>query len=136
MIIRTIQGDVFKSTHKTIVFAINTEGYNDSGFAGMVARRFDWASLMQAGETPLGTILTLNTCGYTFYAICCHSLKGEWNTDIITTALDTLPTSKHGDEPAVVWMGHGLIGTIQGVDPRVTRAAIEASKTPCYLCHL
>ena len=34
MVVKTVQDDVFNSKAKHIAFAINVEGFNDSGFAG------------------------------------------------------------------------------------------------------
>jgi len=136
MIIDTHQGNVFESDLRTIVFAINTEGHNDSGFAGMVGRRFRWDALMNAGPTPLGAILSYTADGYTLHGVCCHSLDGTWSMDAITKALDRIAPAEDAQPIAVVWMGHGLIGMLQGVNSADTRAAIEASKARCYLCHL
>ena len=34
MVVKTIQEDIFNTEAKHIAFAVNTEGYNDAGFAG------------------------------------------------------------------------------------------------------
>lgn len=36
MIIRTTSGDILKGNETRIVFAVNAEGVNDSGFAGVI----------------------------------------------------------------------------------------------------
>ncbi|MDO4962773.1 MAG: hypothetical protein Q4E75_01555 [bacterium] len=48
MIIKTVQDDIFNSEAKHIAFAVNTEGYNDSGFAGQVSDKY-WNELAICG---------------------------------------------------------------------------------------
>ncbi len=40
MIIKTKSGDILKGNEKRIAFAVNIEGVNDAGFAGMISSRF------------------------------------------------------------------------------------------------
>ena len=50
MIIEKLQGrDILKSGEKRIAFAVNTEGINDSGFAGMISRKY-WPELAYIGK--------------------------------------------------------------------------------------
>ena len=56
MVVKTVQDDIFNSKAKHIAFAVNTEGYNDSGFAGQVSRKY-WNELANCGEHELGTVL-------------------------------------------------------------------------------
>lgn len=48
MIKKVIQNDIFSTNAKHIVFAINCEGLNDDGFAGMIAREY-WHELEFCG---------------------------------------------------------------------------------------
>ena len=58
MIIKNKQGnDILKGGETRIAFAVNTEGCNDSGFAGMISRSY-WPELAHIGECKLGTVLT------------------------------------------------------------------------------
>lgn len=49
MIIKTVQGNIFEAPFDHIVFGVNTEGYNDAGFAGQVASMF-WPEIENTGE--------------------------------------------------------------------------------------
>lgn len=77
MIIKTKSGDILKGNEKRIAFAVNTEGINDAGFAGMISRNF-WPELADIGETRLGTVLTKKVNGIEFFDFCCHSLENGW----------------------------------------------------------
>mgnify|MGYP001602394008 CR=1 FL=1 len=59
MIVNTTRGDVFQAPHKHIAFAVNTEGYNDAGFAGAVSSRY-WPELANTGTKKLGDALMKN----------------------------------------------------------------------------
>jgi hypothetical protein len=37
MIVRQVRGDIFASSQKHIAFAVSTDGFNDTGFAGQVS---------------------------------------------------------------------------------------------------
>ena len=76
MIIKNKQGnDILKGGETRIAFAVNTEGCNDSGFAGRISRSY-WPELAYIGECELGTVLTKTSDdGITFYALVCHSLE-------------------------------------------------------------
>lgn len=131
----TVQDDVFES-ELPVVFALNTEGYYDSGFAGYVCKR--WPELKDAGPQQMGAILSRNEEGEVpLHGVVCHSLSrgGGWDMEAITKALDTL-ADQGMTKAAVVWMGTGLIGVLMGVDPETTKAAIHASKLPTVLYHL
>ena len=75
MIIKTKNGDILQENEKRIAFAINTEGSNDAGFAGMISRRF-WPELADIGETKLGTVLTKNVDGIEFFAVIHLKMAG------------------------------------------------------------
>ena len=119
MIVHTESGDIFESGRKHIAFAINTEGYNDSGFAGVVARKY-WPELADCGEHELGTVLTKKVGDVTFYALVCHSLRNGWGdnqSEIIRQCFDNIQTDS--DEPVTsISIGAGFIGIITGADFR------------------
>lgn len=135
-ILETIQGDVLHSG-LPIVFAINTEGANDAGFAGLVSHRF-WPDLAQIGPCDIGSVVAKEAVGHRFYGVVCHTLHdGSWKLDTITRALDQIADQLGVDNPvAVIWMGHGLVGRLTGVDPEATKAAIHSSRLPTHLYHL
>lgn len=76
MVKNEVRGDIFTTSDKHIIFAINTEGYNDSGFAGAVSRKY-WPELANAGGNKFGEVLTKEAGDKTFYAIVCHSLEAK-----------------------------------------------------------
>ena len=81
MIIGLVRGDIFGTPLSNIVFAVNSDGINDSGFAGQVSRRF-WPELAYIGPQPLGTVLT-RTNGKTYQSFGPEfTLKfGRWTGD-------------------------------------------------------
>lgn len=133
MIIDNKQGmDVLEAGDTRIAFAVNTEGCNTSGFAGLVARKF-WPELANIGECELGTVLTKETSeGFTFYALVCNSLKHGWynQTEIIKKCFDAIET----DDPiATVSIGCSRLAILSGADFCQIRKGMELSKKQLYL---
>lgn len=129
MIANKIRGDILKSDFKHIVFAVNTEGYNDAGFAGLIARRF-WPDLAITGEQKLGTVISKKSGEKTFHGIVCHSLSADgWKDSprVIEEALNSLDIPE-GEEIAAVAIGNGPIGLMQGADGEANLKAMEKSK--------
>ncbi|MDR0650802.1 MAG: hypothetical protein LBG59_05380 [Candidatus Peribacteria bacterium] len=126
MIIKEIKGDIFQSEDKHIVFALNTEGYNDSGFAGAVCRK-GFKEIANTGGNTLGTMLSKKIGEKTYYGIVCHSLHDGWNdaAKIILRALDELPTT---DNISAVLMGSSLVGLLSNVPVEEIYKAFEKSK--------
>lgn len=117
MIVNTTRGDVFQSPNKHIAFAVNTEGYNDAGFAGAVSSRY-WPELANTGATKLGDVISKNGKGKTFHALVCHSLGGDgWKktAETVTKCLDSLDVPD-GETIAIVLMGAGMVGQMGGAD--------------------
>ena len=131
MIIKTKNVDILSQNEKRIAFAVNTEGVNDTGFAGMISNRF-WPELAHIGKTKLGTVLTKKVDDVEFFALCCHSLKEGWNNqqEVIKDCFDAIP----GDEPvASISIGTGLIGILSGANFALITAGMEASKKEIIL---
>lgn len=125
MIIMNKTGNILDGPEKRIAFAVNTEGANDAGFAGMVSCMF-WPELAQIGPTKLGTVLVKETNGYTFYALCCHSLRLGWQNqkEVIRRCFDAIES----DEPiASIKIGTGLIGALSGADFKLIHEGMEES---------
>jgi hypothetical protein len=108
------RGDILQSDATKIIFGVNTEGYNDAGFAGLVAS----LGMDLTGPTELGHVRTWEQpdTGRTFYAITVHSLDREpgWSkaVDAVTTALAA--TFDADTVAASVLMGAGFVGAMQG----------------------
>lgn len=131
MIIKKKHGDILQGNEKRIAFAVNTEGANDAGFAGMISNRF-WSELANIGETKLGTVLTKEVDDIEFFALCCHSLKEGWNNqqEVIKQCFDAIP----GDEPvASISIGTGLVGILTGANFGLIKAGMENSKKKIIL---
>lgn len=131
MIIWLKHGDILKGNEKRIAFAVNIEGANDAGFAGMISSRF-WPELACIGKTKLGTVLTKKVDNIEFFALCCHSLREGWNNqrEVIKKCFDAIP----GDEPvASISIGTGLIGALSGANFDMIEAGMEASKKKIIL---
>lgn len=125
MITKEKQGDIFAGNEKRIAFAVNTEGLNDAGFAGVVASRY-WPEIASIGETKLGTVLTKEVDNIEFIALCCHSLENGWQNqkEVIKQCFDAIP----GDAPvASISIGTGLIGMLSGADFTLIKAGMEES---------
>ena len=132
MIIASKRGaDILAGGETRIAFAVNTEGFNDAGFAGVISRKY-WPQLANAGVHTLGTVLKKECDGVTFYALVCHSLNDGWQnqTEIIRKCFDQID----GDEPvASISIGTGLIGIMSGANFAEIKAGMEASKTKIIL---
>ena len=117
MIVNTTRGDVFQAPNKHIAFAVNTEGFNDAGFAGAVSSRH-WPQLANIGTMKLGDVISMNSNGKTFHALVCHSLGGDgWKktAETVTRCLDSLDVPD--DETiAIVLMGAGMVGQLGNAD--------------------
>lgn len=131
MVIERRSGDILNGDQRRIAFAVNCEGINDAGFAGMISRRF-WPELANIGPTELGTVLTKKVDGYEFFALCCHSLDNGWNNqqETIRKCFDSIP----GDDPvASIAIGTGLIGVLTGANFTLIKAGMEESKAKIIL---
>lgn len=129
MIVDRVRGDIFAAPQKHIAFAVNTEGYNDAGFAGQVSSRI-WPKLASTGGNNLGDVLTHKNGSKTYHALVCHSLEsGGWDETprIARECLDKLDVPE-GEEIAVVLMGSGPIGMMQGADVNAILVGMELSK--------
>lgn len=130
MIVDTVRGDVFKSPHKYIAFAVNTEGYNDAGFAGAVSSRY-WPELANTGKKQLGDVLRNTADKKTFYAVVCHSLEAKdgWHyaATIVEKCLNKVEVPD-SETIAVVLMGSGMVGQLGGADIFAILGGIARSK--------
>ena len=118
MVVKTIQDNIFNSEAKHIAFAVNTEGFNDSGFAGQIAATY-WPELENCGEHELGTVLSKTVEDKTFHALVCHSLYNGWGdnqSEIIKECFDLIPAN--GEPIATIAIGTGLVGMLGGADFR------------------
>ena len=128
MIHAFVKGDVLSSAYSNICFAVNTEGYNDAGFAGLVARQF-WPGLDDTGPKELGDVMTHRADNKrVFHALVCHSLKSngwEKTPTILTECLDKLDLPRHA---AIVLVGGGMIDQMGGANVWKNLHGIAQSK--------
>lgn len=128
MIIDMVKGNILKGPEQHIAFAVNTHGFNDAGFAGLVAQ--EWLQLAVTGGNEMGEVLEHNTEDATFHAMVCHSLSpGGWDEtpETVTACLDALDVPE--DEViAVVAIGAGPIGQMGGADSYAILGAMARSK--------
>jgi hypothetical protein len=118
MIAKAIPEDIFNTDANHIAFAVNTEGYNDSGFAGKVSSKC-WPELAICGEHTLGTVLSKKVGNKTFHALVCHSLHKGWGDDqaeIIKECFDKIPSN--GEPVATIAIGTGFVGIMSGANFR------------------
>ena len=135
MITEVKNDDIFNTDLKHVAFAVNTEGYNDSGFAGAVTSKFA-PELASTGGNHLGEVLTSTTKdGKSFHGLVCHSLKGEgWSKapETITKCLNAIETGE-SEKIAVILMGGGMIGQMSGANLLANIKAIHASEKSCVV---
>lgn len=132
MITKVLNEDVFTTDCKHIAFAVNTKGFNDSGFAGQVCSRYA-PEFANTGEKKLGDLVSVKADEKTFHGLVCHSLEvGGWDNapSAITETLNKI----EADEPiAVVLMGAGMIGRMSGADVIANVKAIHQSEKKIIL---
>lgn len=128
MISGKVCGDILKSEHKHIVFGVNTEGFNDAGFAGLVSDRY-WPALAMTGPVKLGTVMIHETHGRIFHAIVCHSLKTGWDgaPQAIEEGINKISVGPKESVGAVA-IGAGPVGRMQGADVAANLAAMDRAK--------
>lgn len=128
MINGKIRGDILESEHKHIVFAVNIEGFNDAGFAGLVSKRY-WPALAMTGPAKLGAVMRHESNGKIFHAIVCHSLKTGWGgaPQAIEEGINGIAAGPKETIGAVA-MGSGMIGRMQGADVEANLQAMEKAK--------
>lgn len=133
MVVKTVQDDIFNSEAKHIAFAVNTEGYNDAGFAGKVSSKY-WPELAICGEHEIGTVLSKTVGDKIFHALVCHSLHNGWGENqaqVIKECFDNIPVN---DEPiATVAIGTGFIGMMSGANFRQIVCGMHDSKQQIML---
>ena len=118
MVIKTVQKDIFETEAKHIAFAINSEGYNDAGFAGQVSKKY-WSELANCGEHKIGTVLTKKVGNKTYHAIVCHSLYNGWGenqAEVIKDCFNKIDTN--GEPIATIAIGTGFVGAMSGANFR------------------
>lgn len=139
MVTKYTQGDVFASKHKTIIFATNTDGLNDAGFAGLVTRRY-WPALHDRQKRVMGSIRSarFDMMDVTFHALVCHDLNdGGWlyTAHHIRQGLNQLAETNPGIM-ACVLMGSGPVGQSQGAPLDEIKVALEDSEAQLEVFYL
>lgn len=126
MIINNNKGEkLFGGNEHRIAFAINTEGINTEGIAGEIARRY-WPQLASIGKSELGTVITKDVDGITFYGLVCYSIEKGWQnqTETIRQCFNAIET----DEPiAATAIGRGLYDLRRGANASDIRLGMEQS---------
>ena len=142
MIVSVTNGDIFETEHKHIAFAVNSEGVNDTGFAGFVARHY-WPEIAyRAAWFPPrrhGLVLSMRLGnGRTLHALVCHSLSCDGWADTpchVEQCLKSLPVPA-GETIAMVRIGAGPVGRMMGADWEAIERAVEASERPVAIYYL
>lgn len=141
MITKLERGNIFeKRSGNHIFFAVNKEGYNDAGFAGLVSSQY-WPELSNTGGNELGECLHFHyrkdendLSGIHFHACVCHSLEDGWFAApaYVIKCLGELP-----DELiSAVLMGNGFVGKMQGADVEQIKAAFRLSNRKVEVFYL
>jgi len=130
MIIDIKKGDILQAGVKNIIFAVNEEGINDSGFAGMISREY-WPELSYH-PSQLGSILRKEIAEYNFYALVCHSIQYGWRNaaSYIEESINAIRVPDQEGmyykpkELSSVFIGNGPVGKMQGADTLLILAAM------------
>ena len=133
MVVKTVQDDIFNSEAKHIAFAINSEGYNDAGFAGKVSSEY-WPELAICGEHEIGTVLSKTVGDKTFHALVCHSLHNGWGdnqAEVIKECFDNIPAND--EHIATIAIGTGFVGMMSGANFRQIVCGMHDSKQQIIL---
>lgn len=126
IIAEKIGKDILTSGEKRICFAISSDGYNNTGFAGIISKKF-WPEIANSCKNELGTIISKEVNGITFYALCCHSLEKGWSDQetVIRKCFDSIP----GEDPvAAIRIGTDISENMSGAKFSDIRAGMEASE--------
>lgn len=129
MIIKEIRGNVLlDAKEKHIAFAVNTEGINDAGFAGTVSQL--WPEIAHCGPRRIRTVISqevdLEDGPITFHGLVCHSLNDGWG-DSYTYLLDCLNSIPTNEPIAIIQIGAGMIGSMQGANCFKLKKAMQDS---------
>lgn len=133
MVVKVVQDDILNTNAKHIAFAINTEGYNDTGFAGEIAKKY-WNKLTNCGKHELGTVLSKKIGDITFHALVCHSLYKNFpdnQMEVIKKCFDSIPSN--GEEIATIAIGTRFSERINGADFKKIVCGMHASINPIRL---
>lgn len=136
MITKYTQGNILNSNHKTIILGTNTEGYNDAGLAGLIAKTY-WPELDDHKQRPLGEIRTHITQDRTYHAIVCHNWEPDgWKyaPQILLETLDQIAQT-NTEEMGSILIGSGL-GLLQGVPLAGIQQALDMTKAKLEIFYL
>ncbi len=125
--------DIFKTDLGYIAFAVNAEGYNDQGFAGIVARNYT-SAIAYPGTKQIGTIVQAECKKFNFYGLVCHSLRRGWHDapGAIIESLDSIVLPRNYSV-AVVLIGAGAGGKISDANHIANLRAIHDAKRSCVV---
>jgi hypothetical protein len=122
MVIKTeIDGDVFTTEHRHIVFALNIEGKNIRGFAlDVVLEGFEEIKNTN-GKNPFtneelryGEVISKEINGKTYHGIVCYSLQDGWGDNTYMHILKAFNELDVQEPMSVVDIGNFLMGERPG----------------------
>lgn len=113
MIIGEAKGDILTTKDGQIIFPLNSDGYNYSGFAGRVAK-LGFNEILNTKNNQLGEVLEKTINGITYHGIICYSLKfGGW-TNTPNIILNALNQMEFDETASIVSIGKSPSGEILG----------------------
>lgn len=126
MIIENKKRDDILEGESRIAFAVNTEGWNVTGFAEKISKKY-WPELANMEKCELGTVLTKTIDNKTFYALVCYSLEKGWDdqTEIIKKCFDSIETN---ESIASAYIGKDFLCKLSGSNLRQIKEGIELSE--------
>lgn len=131
--VRAVQSNILDSDAKHIVFAINKEGYNDTGFAGEISKEY-WEGLQKYSSDRFGKVFSKTIGDKTFYAIVCYSIDEGWpdNTrEIIKESFDKIQSN--GEPIDTIPIGTRYTEKLTGADFKEIVNGMQDSKQEIYL---
>lgn len=116
---------------RCVAFAVNVEGLNTEGFARKIARKY-WPELVNIGKCKIGTVLTKEMKGITFYGLVCYSIEKGW-IEQSNTICECLNSIKTNEPIAVVDIGKEPLEIRRGANLSEIQSGIEKSERKIIL---
>ena len=120
-------GDIFEAPEKYTAFAVNTNGVNDSGLAGMMFRKYPNLALTYPNFHPIpaGAHFFDISKDKVLCLLAAHTLGEPWDHEKTQIAINGL--SEIQEPIAIVKIGTGMIGQMLNADWDKIRKMLENS---------
>lgn len=135
MIIQELCGDIRTTTHKHVVFALNKEGFNNSGFAAQIAKD-GFQEILKTEKKEFGDYITKTIDGINYWGIVCYSKKKNgWDNSpkAILETLNKLPFNE--ENVSILAIGSSISELSQGAPWNKIHKALEMCNINLTIWH-